>query len=70
MIINGNKKSQLLGSAQDDVFYPSGNVYQELTLNPGNDVYNLVDVVSYEFYLTPVNYYTSTAWRSYLELFN
>ena len=63
MIINGNKKSQLLGSAQDDVFYPSGNVYQELTLNPGNDVYNLVDVVSYEFYLTPVNYYTSTGAR-------
>ena len=65
MIVNGNKKSQLLGTAQDDVFYPSGNVYQELTLNPGNDIYSLGDSsgINYDFYLTPVNYYTSTGAR-------
>ena len=63
MIINGNKKSQLLGTAQDDIFYPSGRVYQEITLNPGNDTYNLGDTGWYDFYLTPVNYYTSTGAR-------
>lgn len=63
MIIYGNKKSQLLGTAQDDVFYPSGNVSQELTLNPGNDTYNLVEPTWYDFSLAPVNYYTSTGAR-------
>ena len=65
MIVYGNKKTQLLGTAQDDTFYPSGGVWQELTLNPGNDTYNIGDYVSngYDFYLSPVNYFTSTGAR-------
>ena len=63
MLVYGNKKSQLLGTAQDDIFYPSGYVGSELTLNPGNDTYNLVDPAWYDFWLTPANYFTSTGAR-------
>jgi hypothetical protein len=63
MIVYGNKKTQLLGTAQDDIFYPSGNVTQELTLNPGNDTYILGDPGWYDFYLIPVNYFTSKGVR-------